>query len=239
MELQRLLELAGMSELPSVKAMVQAIDTEKKKKDQTKSEDEEQKMDDVEKKDDEKVEDEEKKDSSDTIEIVVPNAAVPTSPVPVGGAEPIVEPANATQTTDVAAAPATDAQPAEEPAPAVQFTPTEVVKMFFNTRDQIHYYHLQTDSYAEHKALNDFYETILDIADKFLEAYQGIHGRAQGDVSFQLKNYSKEAVTADIHNFANNVRALQNQVKANTDLVNLLDEMLNSCNKTLYLLTLK
>ena len=256
MELKRLAELAGISENPAIQAAIQQFGGQKKKE-ESKPEDEEKKdkqssdnsSDDSEQEkgtnknavvNDENEEKKQKSgDDKDTFDIVVAtDMGSGTPPVSIGGVpDGVIEPA---VTDSKAEVPATSAVPQQDSGkPATQFSPSEVVKLFFNTRDQIHYYHLQTDSYAEHKALNDFYETILEVADKFLEAFQGVHGRAQGDVSFQLKNYSKDVVTSDIHNFANNIRILQTQVKANSDMVNLLDELLNSCNKTLYLLTLK
>jgi hypothetical protein len=36
-----------------------------------------------------------------------------------------------------------------------------------------HIHHLTTDSYAQHVALGEFYEGIDDLADRFIEAYQG------------------------------------------------------------------
>jgi hypothetical protein len=36
--------------------------------------------------------------------------------------------------------------------------------------------HLNTRSFSKHSALNEFYDNILDLTDKFAEAYQGRHG---------------------------------------------------------------
>ena len=36
-----------------------------------------------------------------------------------------------------------------------------------------HIHHFTTDSYAQHVALSEFYEGIDDLADRFIEAYQG------------------------------------------------------------------
>lgn len=48
--------------------------------------------------------------------------------------------------------------------------------MFFLARDVTHSVHLNTRSYSKHKALQKFYENIIDLADTFAEAYQGRHG---------------------------------------------------------------
>jgi len=52
----------------------------------------------------------------------------------------------------------------------------DFIGMLFLARDVTHSAHLNTRSYAKHKALNKFYEGIIDLADKFAEAYQGKYG---------------------------------------------------------------
>lgn len=52
----------------------------------------------------------------------------------------------------------------------------DFVGMLFLARDVTHSVHLNTRSYAKHKALQKFYENIIDLADGFAEAYQGRHG---------------------------------------------------------------
>ena len=39
-----------------------------------------------------------------------------------------------------------------------------------------HSVHLNTRSYSKHVALNTFYDSVIDVADAFAEAYQGRHG---------------------------------------------------------------
>jgi DNA-binding ferritin-like protein len=46
----------------------------------------------------------------------------------------------------------------------------------FLARDVTHSVHLNTRSYAKHKALNKFYVGIIDLADDLAEAYQGRYG---------------------------------------------------------------
>jgi hypothetical protein len=52
----------------------------------------------------------------------------------------------------------------------------DFVGLFFLARDVTHSVHLNTRSYSKHKALQKFYEGIIDLADSFAEAYQGRHG---------------------------------------------------------------
>ena len=53
---------------------------------------------------------------------------------------------------------------------------SEFIGQLFLARDVVHSVHLNTRSYAKHKALQKFYENIIDLADAFAEAYQGRHG---------------------------------------------------------------
>ena len=48
--------------------------------------------------------------------------------------------------------------------------------LLFLGRDVAHSVHLNTRSYSKHVALNTFYDSIIDHADAFAEAYQGRHG---------------------------------------------------------------
>ncbi len=52
----------------------------------------------------------------------------------------------------------------------------DFVGHLFLARDVAHSVHLNTRSYAKHKALKSFYDNVVDLADDFAEAYQGRHG---------------------------------------------------------------
>ena len=54
--------------------------------------------------------------------------------------------------------------------------PADFVGMLFLARDVAHSVHLNTRSFSKHMALNTFYDEIVDLADKFTEAYQGKYG---------------------------------------------------------------
>jgi hypothetical protein len=51
-----------------------------------------------------------------------------------------------------------------------------LVQKLFEARQVIHTCHLKSKSFSEHKALDDFYSGILDLADEFVETYQGQYG---------------------------------------------------------------
>lgn len=56
----------------------------------------------------------------------------------------------------------------------------EFISKLFEARTQAHMFHLLTTSYPAHKALDDFYSGIVDLADSLAEAYQGKYGIIKG-----------------------------------------------------------
>ena len=55
-------------------------------------------------------------------------------------------------------------------------TAANFMGVLFLARDVAHSVHLNTRSFSKHMALNTFYDSIIDHADAFAEAYQGRHG---------------------------------------------------------------
>lgn len=49
----------------------------------------------------------------------------------------------------------------------------DMVSILLHSQTQVHIFHLQTKSYAEHKALQKYYEGIDVIVDGLIESYQG------------------------------------------------------------------
>jgi len=52
----------------------------------------------------------------------------------------------------------------------------DLIGTLFLARDVTHSVHLNTRSYAKHKALHKFYNEIIDLADSLAESFQGRHG---------------------------------------------------------------
>jgi hypothetical protein len=104
----------------------------------------------------------------------------------------------------------------------------------FQSRDMMHLQHLQTTSFAEHKALGHYYDEILELTDSFTEKYFGRNKRIPITIP------ESKATDAVIH-----LKSMQKLIEGEADsdkypcdLDNILDEMLGLVNKTLYLLTL-
>jgi hypothetical protein len=112
----------------------------------------------------------------------------------------------------------------------------------FHARQQAHFWHLETKSFAEHKALNEFYDEILNLTDELLEAYLGKNERINfGEIKMTFKSYSEENVNDYFKRLENFVKSSRKKIEEekNFDIVSLIDDILVLINKTTYLLTLK
>jgi hypothetical protein len=67
-------------------------------------------------------------------------------------------------------------------------------------RDVTHSVHLNTRSYAKHKALNKFYVGIIELADDFAEAYQGRIGLI-GPIVLQSAVKTNNVIELHLHQF--------------------------------------
>lgn len=111
-------------------------------------------------------------------------------------------------------------------------TPGKLIGTLFYSRDVMHIAHLQTTSFAEHKALNGYYDGILDLTDNFSEVYFGRFKRVEIVIP--------EAKNMDAISHLKEMQSTIDTERNNypSELQNILDEMLGLINKTLYLLTL-
>jgi DNA-binding ferritin-like protein len=109
----------------------------------------------------------------------------------------------------------------------------DFVGMFFLARDVTHSVHLNTRSYSKHKALQKFYENIIDLADNFAEAYQGRNGMI-GAITLQSSKKTAN-VTEFLEDQLEDIEKYRYDICDKTDsaLQNLIDEII-----TLYLSTL-
>lgn len=112
------------------------------------------------------------------------------------------------------------------------------VGMLMNSRTQAHQFHLMTNSYAQHKALQKYYEKIVPLLDDWAEAYMGKYGRL-GKITSN-KRFMKDPSKAKAY-----FRSLLSRIKAiklprsDTYLKNIQDEITALIRSTLYMLSLR
>jgi hypothetical protein len=110
----------------------------------------------------------------------------------------------------------------------------EFIGAMFLARDVAHSVHLNTRSYAKHKALGRFYSGIVDLADNFAEAYQGRHGLI-GPIAL----HSARKTTNIVEFLEDSLKELEDNRykvvdKNDTALQNVIDEIVVLYLSTLY-----
>lgn len=110
----------------------------------------------------------------------------------------------------------------------------DFVGILFLARDVTHSVHLNTRSYSKHKALQKFYESIIDLADSFAEAYQGRHG-LMGPISLQSAKKTTNVIDF-LQNQLEEIEADRYKVCDESDsaIQNLIDEIIALYLSTLY-----
>ena len=110
----------------------------------------------------------------------------------------------------------------------------DLIGHLFLARDVTHSVHLNTRSYAKHKALGKFYENVIGLADNLAEAYQGRHGLI-GPIT--LHSAKKTAnVIEFLEDSLKDVEELRYKVceKDETAIQNIIDEIIGLYLSTLY-----
>jgi len=60
------------------------------------------------------------------------------------------------------------------------------VQVLLTTTHQLHVYHWQTDSYAEHQAFGQAYDTLDGLMDQFVETFMGKYGKVASKGGFEI-----------------------------------------------------
>ena len=118
------------------------------------------------------------------------------------------------------------------------------IHFLLTLRNQLKLYHWQTKTYSRHMAVDKVLGDLDTLIDSFVEIYIGKYGRPKltgAQATLRLHNLTDAGATALCKSSVNYM--LKQLVKglsdADSDLVNLLDEMMGLMHKLLYLFTLK
>lgn len=109
----------------------------------------------------------------------------------------------------------------------------KMIGIMFMSRTYAHMAHLKTSSFAAHKALNGFYDDIVDAADKLAEATQGKYGKL--DIPFmELKG----SIDSPVDGIESHLMMLDNLCKKCEEdwIDNIVQEIQGLYRSTLYLL---
>jgi len=110
----------------------------------------------------------------------------------------------------------------------------DLIGHLFLARDVTHSVHLNTRSYAKHKALGKFYDSVIDLADNLAEAYQGRHGLI-GPITLHSAKKTGNVVEF-LEDSLSEVEKLRYEVcdKSDTAIQNIIDEIVGLYLSTLY-----
>jgi DNA-binding ferritin-like protein len=113
-------------------------------------------------------------------------------------------------------------------------TCADFVGELFLARDVTHSVHLNTRSYSKHKALGHFYEDVIELADKFAEAYQGRHGLI-GPITLRSARKTTN-ITEFLEDSLKTIEEMRYEVceKTDTTIQNIIDEIIGLYLSTLY-----
>ena len=110
----------------------------------------------------------------------------------------------------------------------------KLVSFLFHSRTQAHVFHLQTTSFAEHKALNDYYDDIIDLVDGLVESYQGKYGVLRGYSNYPILEYTdKNQVVTYFEALYAKVETLR-QGNQDSYIQNQIDTVIELIQSTLY-----
>ncbi len=114
---------------------------------------------------------------------------------------------------------------------------SKFVSLLMSSRNQAHTFHIVTNSHAQHKALESYYEDIVPLLDAWAETYMGQYGRLK-NVKMSSRIITNPAMSSKyFRGLLKQIRSLK--LPRDTWLKNIQDEIVALINRTLYKLTLK
>lgn len=112
------------------------------------------------------------------------------------------------------------------------------VGALMNSREQAHVFHLTTNSFAQHKALQAYYEGIVPLLDAWAEAYMGKYGRLRRVTMNRRFMSDPKKARPYFKALLARIRKLK-LPRGDTYLKNIQDEITTLIRQTLYMLSLK
>ena len=111
----------------------------------------------------------------------------------------------------------------------------QFISTLLASRTQAHVFHLQTPSFAAHKALNEYYDEIVGLTDGIVESYQGKYGIITGYGNVALQEYqSCEGIIMYFTTLCMFVEKSRQVLAQDTYIQNQIDEVVALINSTIY-----
>jgi hypothetical protein len=111
----------------------------------------------------------------------------------------------------------------------------KLMSYLLHSATQVHIFHLQTTSYAEHKALNKYYDEVVGLTDGLIETFQGKYDILRNYENYALDNYKDSAqVIIYFKALLKTVETLRSSVANDSYLQNQIDMVIELITSTLY-----
>lgn len=107
----------------------------------------------------------------------------------------------------------------------------EFVATLLHSSTVTHFMHWATDSYAQHVALGEFYDEIIDLTDQFAEAYMG---RYEQLTNFPSQFHEAKEPVKYLEGLKDFVEEARKELPQDTELQNIVDEIADLINSSLY-----
>jgi hypothetical protein len=110
----------------------------------------------------------------------------------------------------------------------------DIIATLLHSQTQVHIFHLQTKTYSEHKALQNYYEGIDGLVDGIVESYQGKYEIITGYKTIKTVDYkSTEQVISYFKELDENIEKNRTSVKESY-IQNQIDTVQELIYSTLY-----
>jgi len=105
------------------------------------------------------------------------------------------------------------------------------VATLLHSATNTHFFHFTTDSYARHKALQKYYEGIVDLVDAFSESHAGKYGKF---TTFPSVYHQPKDPLRYMESLQNFVKEARQDLPQDSELQNIIDEIADLINTTTY-----
>jgi hypothetical protein len=109
----------------------------------------------------------------------------------------------------------------------------QFVSTLFASRTQAHIFHLQTQSFSQHSALNTYYDEIVGLTDGLIESYQGKYGIIRGYSSPSSFREDDDTIKY-FEGLVKYVELTREKISQDSYLQNQVDEIVALLESTLY-----
>ena len=120
-------------------------------------------------------------------------------------------------------------QPEEE-----QQTLTDLVMCLLHSATVTHIMHWQTESYAQHIALGEYYSEIPELVDQTVEAYQGKTGIILRDFPIESESYEQMTPLAYLEYLSQELTDCRALFGTDSEVQNLVDAIADLIDSTMY-----